>query len=103
MTKRKYSNELKVLVVQESRQIGNIALVARRHNISRNTVYGWVKKAKEYGSIKLLPKNKERQFKEIKRRVNKLGNENNQLKKLLAEKELELAILRDLRDQINPQ
>ena len=38
-----------------------------------------------------------------KKRVNKLGTENNQLKKILAEKELELAILRDLRDQSDPQ
>jgi len=32
----------------------------------------------------------------------KLGDENDQLKILLAEKELELAILRDLRDTSNP-
>ncbi|SDC85943.1 Transposase and inactivated derivatives [Candidatus Frackibacter sp. WG12] len=103
MAKRKYSDELKAQVVKECREIGNIALVARRHDISKNTVYSWVNKAKKNGSVKSLPKNKDKQFKEIKKRLNKLGTENDQLKKLLAEKELELAILRDLRDQSNPQ
>lgn len=103
MKRNTYTDEFKKQIVKECRQIGNVALVARRHEVSKNTVYSWLKKAKENGSVKALPKDKKKQFKEVKNRVNKLGEENDQLKKLLAEKELELAILRDLRDQSNPQ
>ena len=103
MGKTKYSDELKQQIIKECRQIGNTALVARRHNISSNTVYTWLKKARENGSIKTLPKDEKKQLKEFKKRVSKLGTENDQLKKLLAEKELELAILRELRDTVNPQ
>jgi transposase len=65
-------------------------------------VYTWLKKVKKNGSIKTLPKDEKKKFKEVKKRLNKLGDENDQLKILLAEKELELAILRDLRDTSNP-
>ncbi len=99
----KYSDKLKVQVVKECQQIGNISLVARKHDIAYNTVYSWVKKAKKNGSIKALPKDEKKKLKAYKKRVSKLGNENDQLKKLLAEKELELAILRDLRDSVNPE
>ena len=103
MGKTKYSDELKQQIIKECRQIGNTALVARRHNISSNTVYTWLKKARENGSVKTLPKDEKKQLKEFKKRVSKLGTENDQLKKLLAEKTLELAILRELRDTVNPQ
>ena len=103
MKRNTYSDELKEQVVHECQQIGNVSLVARRHGISKPTVYSWVRKYKENGSIRTLPKDKEEKYNEIKKRVNKLGTENNQLKKILAEKELELAILRDLRDQSDPQ
>ena len=103
MKRQNFSNEFKEQVIKECRQIGNIALIARRHELSPSTVYTWIRKAKENGSATPLPKDQEKQFKEVKKRLNKLGNENDQLKKLLAEKELELAILRDLRDKSNPQ
>jgi len=103
MGKQKYSDELKQQIIKECREIGNTALVARRHNISKNTVYTWLKKARENGSVKSLSKDKEKQLKEFKKRISKLSSENDQLKRILAEKELELAILRDLRDEVDPQ
>ena len=101
MKRQNYSVQFKEQVINECRQFGNVALVARRHDLSPNTVYSWLKKVKENGSVIPLPKDNQKQFKEVKKRLNILGTENNQLKKLLAEKELELAILRDLRDQSN--
>ena len=103
MGKQKYSDELKQQIIKECREIGNTALVSRRHNISKNTVYTWLKKDRENGSVKSLPKDKEKQLKEFKKRTSKLSSENDQLKRILAEKELELAILRDLRDEVDPQ
>ena len=63
----------------------------------------WVNKAKKTGSVKSLPKDEKNRIKEIEDRLNKMSNENDELKKLVAEKELELAILRELRDVVNPQ
>jgi len=63
----------------------------------------WVNKAKKTGSVKSLPKDEKKKIKEIEDRLNKMSNENDELKKLVAEKELELAILRELRDEVNPQ
>jgi hypothetical protein len=42
-------------------------------------------------------------MKEIENRLNKMSDENDKLKKIVAEKELELAILRELRDEVNPR
>jgi len=62
-----------------------------------------LKKANKNGSVKALPKDKEKRLKEFKKRTSKLSSENDQLKRILAEKELELAVLRDLRDQSDPR
>jgi len=42
-------------------------------------------------------------MKEIENRLDKMSDENDKLKKIVAEKELELAILRELRDKVNPR
>ena len=103
MANRKYTDETKEQIVKECREIGNTALVSRRHNISKHTVYSWIKKAKETGSVKSLPKDQKKKMKEIKNRLKKMSSENDKLKKIVAEKELELLILRELRDEVNPQ
>lgn len=103
MPRKQYSDEFKEQIIKECREVGNAALVARRHEISKNTVYSWLKKARKTGSVKSLPKDEKKKLKETSKRLKKVSSENDQLKKLLAEKELELAILRDLRDQSDPQ
>ena len=103
MAKSTYSDELKQQVIKECMEIGNTALVARRHDIPDNTVYAWIRKAKKNGSVKPMPDDSEKQLKEAKKRLKKVSQENHQLKKLLAEKELKLAILEDLRDEMDPQ
>jgi hypothetical protein len=40
---------------------------------------------------------------ELERRIELISTENNQLKNIVIEKELELAVLRELRDQVNPR
>jgi transposase len=62
--KKKYTDEIKEQVVKECREIGNTSLVARRHGIAKGTVYSWVKKAKENGSVKSLPKDSKKKIKE---------------------------------------
>ena len=101
--KKSYSDEFKEQILKECREVGNTALVARRHEISKSTIYTWQRQAKKNGSVKPLSRNKDKRVKEVEKRLQEVSIENDQLKKLLADKELELSILRDLRDQSNPQ
>jgi len=77
--------------------------VARRHGLSKNTVHSWLQATRRNGSVIPLPKDKEQRLIEAENRLETLGRENDRLKRIVAEKELELAILRELRDQVNPQ
>lgn len=103
MTKKEYTTEFKEQLVKECQEVQNVSLVARRHNISPNTIHTWIRKAKKFGSSNPLPKNEMKRVQEIEKRLENLGEENNTLKKLLGEKELELAVLRELRDKTNPR
>ncbi len=103
MTKKQYSEEFKEQIIKECQEVGNVAIVARRHDVSPTTIYTWVRKTKKLGSVVPLPRNETKRIHEIENRLENISKENNTLKKLLGEKELELAVLRDLRDKTNPQ
>lgn len=98
-----YSDEFKEQIVKECRETGNVNLVARRHEISPNTINSWVKKARERGNTKSLPRGHDKRQKALEQRLNDISSENDNLKRILADKELELAILRELRDKQNPR
>jgi transposase-like protein len=100
---KRYSDEYKERVLAECTEVGNVALVARRHEISKNTIYTWINARRKNGTGKALPKAKEQRNSEMEKRLRSISVENDQLKRLLAEKELELAILRELRDTVNPR
>lgn len=101
--RRDYAKEFKEKVLAECQQIGNVALVARRHGISASTVHTWRATVKKRGSIEPLPRAEAERLEEMVRRINNMSIENDMLKKLVAEKELELAVLRELRDISNPR
>jgi transposase len=90
-----YSDEFKEQVLKETDETGSITVVARNHNIPSTTVYTWIKKRKNLGrsSSTRGPEtgnfNSNNYGKEIEK-------ENDHLKKLLGEKDLEIAILKDL-------
>ncbi|SHJ42299.1 Transposase and inactivated derivatives [Lutispora thermophila DSM 19022] len=98
-----YDDKFKEQVIKECQEVGNISLVARRHDISKTTIFGWIKTYKKRGSVAPLPKDKDNRVKELEHRLNVVSIENDRLKKLVAEKELELLILRELRDRVNPK
>ena len=98
-----YSIEFKEQVIKECQETGNIALVARKHNISSNTIHTWMRKYRKHGTLKPMPNAKDKQSKALEQQLNKVSSENDKLKRLLAEKELEIAILKDLSDVKNPQ
>ena len=56
MTKIKRSEEFKQQVLKECDEVGNVALVGRRHNISASTIHTWRRKAAKRGTIEPLPR-----------------------------------------------
>jgi transposase-like protein len=103
MKKKQYGEELKELIIKECQETGNVALVARRHEMSPNTIYTWLSKYRKNGSVKTMPKAKDDRQKALEKQLKEVSTENDRLKRLLADKELELAILRELRDIQNPR
>ena len=100
---KQYTQELKEQILNECREVGNVALVARRHEISRNTIYGWIGASRKIGSTRPLPRTKDHRVKELEKRLEAVSTENDRLKRLVAEKELELAILKELTAKANPR
>jgi transposase-like protein len=103
MKTKRYDQGFKEQIVRECQEVGNAALVARRHGLSKNTVHNWLKASRRNGSVVPLPKDKEQRLREAERRLEELSRENDRLKRIVAEKELELAILKELRDLANPR
>jgi transposase-like protein len=102
MKRSKYDDNFKEEILNECREVGNASMVARRHDISRDTVYGWIKASKKRGSVSPLPRKKDSRLKEVENRMKSISTENDRLKKIVADKELELSILRELRSKSNP-
>jgi transposase len=97
MKRTRHSKEFKIQVAIESIETGNAALVARRYDLVSNMVNRWVKEYKE-GKYDDQGQTVVHAPLETK----KLSQENDQLKRLLGEKDLEIAILRDLIKKKNP-
>lgn len=102
MTRRKYTPEMKMQIVKEAMETGNGSIVARRHDISSSLVNRWVRTYKKYGTLNpektQLQTNNNNSFSTEHKTV---LQENEKLKKLLGEKDLEIAILRDLLKKTN--
>lgn len=97
MRRNKYSDELKIQVVKEAMETGNASIVARRHDISPSLVNRWVGNYKRYGTFYPLRDQVEiKLISSSSREHMAVMQENEKLKKLLGEKDLEIAILRDL-------
>lgn len=100
--RKTYNHDFKAQVIKECQDTGNAAFVARRHGLAPKTVYAWLNVNRRTGSTRPLPRKAEERIAELDSRVERLSSENDQLKKIVAEKELELAILRELQDRVNP-
>ncbi|WP_058953637.1 transposase [Clostridium tyrobutyricum] len=105
MKGRSYSKELKESIINEVKEVGNISLVSRKHEISNSTISTWIRNSKKASEIKVKPGRKalvEGQN-NFEKEINNVTQENDSLKKLLGEKDLEIAILKDLIKKSNPQ
>ena len=107
MERRNFSAQFKQQIVQECSETGNVALVARKHDLNANTVHHWIKQFKEAG--KNAPKTRGRvthatseELKQLQEERKELTAENEQMKKTLGEQALEISILRDLLKKANP-
>ncbi|MFU0824046.1 MULTISPECIES: transposase [Clostridium] len=105
MRGRTYTKELKEEILREVKEVGNVSLVSRRHGISKSTIFTWIKESKNKDEIKIKPGRKAlvEGDKELESELTEVTKENDQLKKLLGEKDLEIAILKDLIKKSNPQ
>jgi transposase-like protein len=103
MKSRQYSDEFKEKIIQECQEVGNVALVARRYEISPNTIHTWLRKYRQLGTVRSLKRGELANVKAMSEQLKKVSTENDRLKRLVAEKELEIAILRDLLDTVNPR
>lgn len=92
-----HPKEFKIQVSKEAIDTGNAALVARRYEINPNMVNRWVKEYKEGKYDEMIPG-----VESTPLETKKLAQENEQLKKLLGDKDLEIAILRDLIKKKSP-
>lgn len=78
MTRRRYSNEEKLNIINECNVSGNIAATAKKYSVADATIHGWIK-----------------QFNK-KKPENDLNAEIKKLRRQLSDANLENAILKDL-------
>lgn len=100
MKGKAYSDEFKEQVLKEVEETGNVTLVARNHGIPSTTINTWIKKKKNSNNAisSRGPKSSNFNSNNYNKEIEK---ENDQLKKLLGEKDLEIAILKDLLKKTN--
>ena len=77
--KTKYTKQEKQQILEEVKNTKNIVLVAKKHNIPATTIHTWLHKIRHSSTIN-----------------NDFSIENKQLKKTLADKDLEISVLKEL-------
>lgn len=97
MRSTRYTKEFKEMVIEEIKQGADVAQVARKHEISPKTVYNWLNRAKHKDWENTDPSAKKTSsYVPTPQEFRQLETENERLKRLLGDKDLEIAILRDL-------
>jgi len=95
---KKFTVEQKISAIKDYEAGVKVAEICRKHNINPNTFYKWKAKYDESGIDGLAPKI----ISTVTTKESELRRENEELKKLLGEKELEIKIYKDLLKKTNP-
>jgi len=102
MTRTQYPPEFKLRVAREAAEVGNASEVARRYEVHPTMVSRWLRAYRRDGETAFDPQARRKKMPRSSdpsanaARVRDVERENEHLKKLLGEKDLEIAILRDL-------
>ena len=103
MKGKNYTKDFKEAVLREVIETNSVEQVARRHQISTKTIYAWRKQAQSKAwDITEGTAKKIIAYTPTAQEFKELEGENGQLKQLLGEKDLEIAILRDLLKKSQP-
>lgn len=103
MKRQRYPKSLKEQLIREVQEVGNAVPVAKRHGVNIKTLYRWIHESK-HKSWEVAPADAKKiaQYMPSPQEFRQVEQENEQLKKILGEKDLEIAILRDLIKKKNP-
>ncbi|MED4600228.1 transposase [Paenibacillus validus] len=103
MQRRRFTLEFKQQIIQEAKEVGNASQVARRHNLNPKVLYRWMNEADHTDWQQTEPSAKTiKAYVPSPQEFRSLEGENKQLKELLGEKDLEIAVLRGLLKKQNP-
>lgn len=82
MKRKRFTNEQIVRILQEAIRVPS-AHVAKRHGVSEPSIYAWRKKFGDMGTDDV-------------KRLKQLELENNRLKKIVAERDLEIEVMKEI-------
>jgi putative transposase len=82
MKRARFTNEQIVRILQEADQ-SPVVEVAKHHGVSEPSIYAWRKKFGDLGADDVKP-------------LKQLEQENNRLKKILAERDLEIEVMKEI-------
>ena len=88
--RRRWKAEEKLAIIKEVKENGKVVETCRKYSIDPGMYYKWKESYDTFGLDDLKP-----HYRRMESGVRKLMKENEKLKKLLAEKELENALLSD--------